>query len=797
MRVLIITLLVLLGAVEALNITEYRGMVFYSNGSQDIYTDILLVNSTELYGTNITYRQSFFIPFPGNYAFSLSPEPFNLSVTVEAQSSGVVYRIKNNYSFAINISARITGAQGNPVCGSYCVQARTAGGEITANFSIPALKTGVLFITPVSSLAKAGNSYLKFSFSSFAEMNSTVPLLLDVEKSSYDNTTWHASFNVKNLQGRDAFVHVRTWYVVNGSTHELSNYSYLLPGRNTWSTSTNVVTGGVPTFYISASAVNSSKREVNVKPAYPVNLSNPNAGYVYGEALVLSNITAVVTSPLRQIEITSFSVVPEAVTYNQIVDFIIEVKNTGSMAEIIEPEIEIYAGGSLVKNLSLLPQALAAGSNATISTSYLATLDTREYRVVAKVYYNNRSSYASAQKMFSVISGGEEVSGEIKKETPRVRFPLFPVLIEGRPGETSAVSFEVENPSGTGVSDLKLELAGIPADWVSLQPREVSLAGGESTGINLAISVPLSALPGDHKAVLKLSNAEEEASAFFIFRIKPYPPRFEKPAVLRKVYLDERQNSARVSMEVENSGVRVEAMEIVEEIPKEIASHVAEIEFNRDVRVIEADPVVAWRLSGVDPYEIYTLEYRVSGIAERYSPYIYWSLRQLNMFYRTVKSVELLQFSGALAAYATPGEEAEVRLRVTNPSQEALKLTFKIAIPPGWKVDPPEITRLLLPGYVQELVFRVTPPQDATPGSYTLVATVTGEDSEVSQPLTLILQEAPKRLDIRKFLIPVLTFVALLLLVYAAAIKYRKRKIYRRDVVDAVGRIKRSMEKER
>ena len=797
MRVLIITLLLLLGMAEALNITEYRGMVFYSNGSQDIYTDILLVNSTEQYGTNITYRESFFVPFPGNYAFSLSPEPFNLSVTVEAQSSGVVYRIKNNYSFGINISARITHAEGNPVCGSHCVQAGKTGDEITANFSIPALKTGVLFITPVSSTAKAGNSYLKFIFSSFAEMNSTVPLLLDIEKSSYDNTTWHASFNVKNLQERDAFVYIRTWYVVNGSTHELSNYSSLLPGKNTWSTSRNVVTGGVPTFYISASAVNSSKREVKVKPAYPVNLSNPNAGYIYGEALVLSNITAAVTSPLRQIEITSFSVVPETVAQNQIVDFILEVKNTGSMAEIVEPEIEIYAGGSLVKNITLMSQALAAGSNATISTSYFVTLSAGEYRVVARVYYNNRSSYASAQKRLLIISESQEVLGEIKRETPHVRFPFFPVLIEGRPGDTSAVSFEVENPSSTGISDLKLELEGIPEEWVSLQPREVSLAGGESTGINLAIGVPLSALPGDHKAVLKLSNAREEASAFFIFRIKPYPPRFEKPAVLRKVYLDEKQNSARVSMEMENSGVRVEAMEIVEEIPKEIASSVAEIEFNREVRVIEVDPIVAWRVSSVDPYEVHTLEYRVSGIAERYSQYIYWSLKQLNVFYRTVKGVELLQFSGARATYATPGEEAEVRLRVTNPSQEALNVTFKIAVLPGWRVDPEEIAGLLLPGYVKELVFRVIPPQEATPGSYTMVAMVTSGDSEVSQPLTIIIQEAQRRMDIRKFLVPLLSFAAMMLLVYAAVIKYRKRKIYRRDVVDAVGRIKRSMEKEK
>ncbi|WP_456475115.1 NEW3 domain-containing protein [Candidatus Pyrohabitans sp.] len=506
--------------------------------------------------------------------------------------------------------------------------------------------------------------------------------------------------------------------------------------------------------------------------------------------------TAAMLSPLRQIEISSFSVVPEAVARNQMVDLSIEVRNTGSVGEVIEPEIEVYSGDSLVDRLRFMSSRLAAGSNATLVRSYVMTSGTGEYRITVRVYYSNRSSYISAQGTLKVVSESEKFDGEIKKDTPHLKFVFLPVLIEGRPGDTSAVSFEVENPSITGVNNLRLGLEGIPEEWVSLQPREVSLAGGESTGVNLAISVPMSALPGDHKALLRLGNAEEEASAFFIFRIKPYPPRFERPAVLRKVYLDEKQGRVSVSLDVENSGVRVEAMEIVEEIPKEIASNVAEIDFSDNVRVIEADPVVAWRLSSVDPYEVHRLRYDVSRIAESYSPYIYWPLGQVNIFYNPVKGIDLLQFSGALAEYATLGEEVEVRLRVINPSQGALNLTFRVAAPSGWRVNPEEITRVILPGYGQELVFSVTPPEDATPGSYTLIATIKGEDGEVSQPLTIVLQEATRKPDFRKFLIPALGAGALLLLVYGGMLIYRKRQIYRREVVEAVERIKNGMEEE-
>jgi hypothetical protein len=511
-----------------------------------------------------------------------------------------------------------------------------------------------------------------------------------------------------------------------------------------------------------------------------------------------SNITAVEESaaPLKQVEVSSFSVMPRTITQNQMVDFVLEVKNTGNMATTIEPEIDIYSGTSPVEKVNFAPLVLAAGHNVSLLRSYLVTLDVGEYRVVAKVYYDNRSSYASEVGTLSVVAERERVEGGLKNETPHLRFWLFPVLIEGKPGDASAVSFELENPSSEEVSDLKLSIEGIPRGWVTLKPEELTLGGNESAGVNIAISVPRSALPGDHRAVLRVKSTKEEAIASFIFRIRPYPPGFEKPTVLRKVYLDEKEGRALVSLEVGNSGTEVEGIEILEEIPKEIATRVEDINFKIPVAVLEADPLVAWRLNEVDPYEVYTLEYEVGSIAARYSPYIYWPLRQVNVFYTSVSGIELLQFSGALAAYAVPGKESEVKLRITNPTLEAMNITLRLVAPPGWEVSPQEITRLLFPGYAQEMVFTVKPPREASPGSYTLIATVAGENGEVSQPLTLVLQQEKKKLNLKKFLIPVASLVAVILLVYAAIFIYRKKRVYRREVVEAVGRIKSSMEEE-
>jgi len=511
-----------------------------------------------------------------------------------------------------------------------------------------------------------------------------------------------------------------------------------------------------------------------------------------------SNVTTVEepAASLRRVEVSSFSVMPRTITQNQIVDFVLEVKNTGSVATTIKPEIEIYSDSSPVEKVNFVPLVLAAGQNVSLIRNYLVTLEVGEYRVVAKVYYDNHSSYASEVGTLSVVAKRERVEGGLKNETPHLRFRFFPVLIEGKPGDATAVSFELENPSSEDVSDLKVGIEGIPRGWVTLNPEELTLRGNESAGVNIAISVPQSALPGDHRAVLRVESVKEEAIASFIFRIRPYPPGYEKPAVLRRVYLDEKEGRALVSLEVENSGTEAESIEILEEIPKEISTTVEDINFKIPVVVLEADPLVAWRLNEVDPYELYTLEYEVGSIAARYSPYIYWPLRQVNVFYTSVGGIELLQFSGALATYAVPGKVSEVKLKITNPTLEAMNITLRLLAPSGWEVSPQEITKLLLPGYSQEMVFTVKPPLEASPGSYTLIATVVGENGEVSQPLTLVLQQENKKLNLRKFLIPLASLLTVSLLVYAAIFIYRKKRVYRREVVEAVGRIKSSMEEE-
>ena len=164
----------------------------------------------------------------------------------------------------------------------------------------------------------------------------------------------------------------------------------------------------------------------------------------------------------------------------------------------------------------------------------------------------------------------------------------------------------------------------------------------------------------------------------------------------------------------------------------------------------------------------------------------------MNIYYK--HGVEELEFSGGGATYALPGGMAEVVIKLANPTPEAMNVSVELLPPEHW-VAPPPVSVLLLPGEEKEMSFEVRVPADVQPGSYTLTAVVRGRRGEISQPLTIVVQEKRER-NLRGLAAALLGLGAVALLVYALKLIYR-RKTRRRELVKAVGRIRRSMEEER
>ena len=295
MRLLVCLVLIFaLIPVSANELIEYRNVVFYPNGTQSVFKDVLIANVTEQFGVSIDYAgRSFYISSPGSYTFDLPLKQFNVSVNISVEGQKVVYEIENGYDFTLNVYANITDTAGTPQCGDYCLNAVRDGVDINADFSIPPKSKAKLYIVPPSSgTFEVGDSYLNFSFVGIASVNVTKPVLVSIKKGRGDST-WFAEFLVRNDNDVDVSAQIETWYEVNGNRYDLSNYSVVIKSNGSWKTSNEIRCAGVPVFYVSCKAVNTTTWNITIKPAYPANLSNPNKGIIYGIALVLGKTVVV------------------------------------------------------------------------------------------------------------------------------------------------------------------------------------------------------------------------------------------------------------------------------------------------------------------------------------------------------------------------------------------------------------------------------------------------------------------------------------------------------------------------
>jgi len=299
MRLLLcLVLIVMLIPVQANELIEYRNVVFYPNGTQSVFKDVLITNVTEKFGVSIVYAgRSFYVSSPGIYTFDLPLRPFGVSVNIGVEGQKVVYEIENRYDFTLNMNVIIVNTAGTPQCGDFCLNAVRDGENIRASFSVPPKGKAKLYIVPpVPGIFKVGKSYLIFSFVDTASVNVTKPVLVSIKK-GYNNSTWFAEFLIHNYNDVDVYAQIKTWYEANGKRHNLSNYSVVIKPNSYWRTSNEIKCNNIPVFYVSCKAVNVTAWNVIVKPAYPADLSDPNKGLIYGMALVLGKTVVVDSSP--------------------------------------------------------------------------------------------------------------------------------------------------------------------------------------------------------------------------------------------------------------------------------------------------------------------------------------------------------------------------------------------------------------------------------------------------------------------------------------------------------------------
>jgi len=373
---------------------------------------------------------------------------------------------------------------------------------------------------------------------------------------------------------------------------------------------------------------------------------------------------------------------------------------------------------------------------------------TGAYTANVTMYYDGKS--VSSTGTFSIVSpppppavvGGGGISPPIIPPLEALlKFLQLPVLQEVRPGETVRTKIFIHNPTADDFGELvaRISIAGVPEDWVTILPEILSLGPRGSQALDIILTIPADARAGDYKVGIDISNKRIEAENFFILRVNPHPPGYDKPSVTRIVNIDKSRGNTLISLEVKNTGNFIEEVEIIEEIPKEIAQTVEQIEFSiPPTEILEADPVVKWIIEDLQPYEARTISYRVPVILDEYSAYVYWPVKQTSIIYE--KPPELIEVSRISTPELFPGTTEEISIGLRNLDTKPVNLTAKLELPVNWGITPNKIVTTIPPRDSSTLSFLVTPPSQAVAGTHTITLRISYDGREFTVDSTAIVK---------------------------------------------------------
>ncbi|WP_064496816.1 hypothetical protein [Methanocaldococcus jannaschii] len=252
-------------------IYEYRGVVFYPNGSQTVDVSKLHIDyeNPDAFSIYISYRNSsFYLPYSKNITLNLPPKKFNISITISASRISrdewrVYYKIINNYPYSILFNISFPG-----------------GFNIkNASVLVPAKSYKIITLSKIqnSNILYFGDSNISFEVPAKLMIRYSLPIPFSIIKSnkilSNGSIEWTAIYIIKNDKNVSLNVNASYWAVVNNTKIDFGNYSYIIEPNENVSQSFNITSDYVPIFYLKFYAWRDVYETIKIKPAIKVDNS--------------------------------------------------------------------------------------------------------------------------------------------------------------------------------------------------------------------------------------------------------------------------------------------------------------------------------------------------------------------------------------------------------------------------------------------------------------------------------------------------------------------------------------------
>ncbi|ACX72283.1 conserved hypothetical protein [Methanocaldococcus vulcanius M7] len=264
-----LVLCILLLSLNFGEIYEYRGVVFYPNGSQNISISKLSFNyeNSDMFNLYIFYRnQTFYLPYAENCTFNLPPEKFNISIIISADRASIdkyiiYYKIVNNYPY--NISFNISFPSGFNIKNS--------------TVEVPARSYKIITLSKIqnSDFLYFGKSNISFEVPSTLLLRYSVSIPFSITKSNRvlnnGSVEWIAVYTIRNTKNVSLNINASYWAVLDNKKINFGNYSFVLePGKNISKSFVIINNGTVPAFYLKFYAWRDVLERIKIKPAIKV-----------------------------------------------------------------------------------------------------------------------------------------------------------------------------------------------------------------------------------------------------------------------------------------------------------------------------------------------------------------------------------------------------------------------------------------------------------------------------------------------------------------------------------------------
>jgi len=404
-------------------------------------------------------------------------------------------------------------------------------------------------------------------------------------------------------------------------------------------------------------------------------------------------------------------------------DFSITMRNDGTASAIANGWIEIYySNGSLTDNLTFAPTTVAPSQTVTLTTTWNSnTTLPGLYRAVAQATYDGNATNSLNQTFTIFIPvppsgpGGPQfipiiLPPEIKPLKGEIRFIKTAVLKEVLAGEGNVESITLKN---TGEKNLtvKIELSGVPDEWVNYQPNTTVMMPGETRVVNLEMAIPKDTPSGNYLVRMNAVAEGTSSQDFLALRVKNYPESYDKPIATKTIKINEEEKKTEVSIDVKNpSKNRMKLVTLEEKIPSPFASESVEfMDKQGSLSELEGEKFIAWEFSDLAPLEVAHLSYTLGDFLTEYSTYVNWHISQIT----TTEKIELADLIKIIdiTTQVHDVEFADVTASVLYIGVEPINVTMLLEVPEGFRVEPTTVTALLLPKGMSYAKFLVRVPQ--------------------------------------------------------------------------------------